>query len=73
MSVRLLLPASLLLLQAGRVCGADLSFTGTLERVGDQSISVKLADRRVIDAMLPGTPDLRASAIAAQYRFGDEV
>jgi hypothetical protein len=73
MGVRLLLPASLLVLQAGRVFGADISFTGSLERVGDQSISVKLADRRVIDAMLPGTPDIRASAIAAQYGFGDEV
>jgi hypothetical protein len=69
----LLLPASLLVWQAGRVFGADVSFTGSLERVGDQSISVKLADRRVIDARLPGTADLRASAIAAGYRFGDEV
>jgi len=50
-----------------------MSFTGALERVGDQSISVKLADRRVIDAMLPDTPALGASALAAKYRMGDEV
>lgn len=50
-----------------------MSFTGSLERVGDDSISVKLADRRVIDAMLPNTAALGASAIAAQYSMGDEV
>jgi hypothetical protein len=73
MGLRLLLPASLLVLQPGRGFGTDPSFTGSLERVGDQSISVKLADRRVIDARLPDTPDLQAAALAAEYRFGDEV
>jgi len=41
--------------------------------VGDQSISVKLADHRVIDAMLPNTGALGSTAIAAQYNMGDEV
>ena len=50
-----------------------MSFTGSLERVGDQSISVKLADRRVIDAMLPNTPALAATALAAKYIMGDRV
>ena len=48
--------------------GAGLSFTGSLERVGEQSISVKLAGRTVIDAMARNAPEL-----ANQYRFGDEV
>jgi len=65
--------AALLVLQPGRGFEAGISFTGSLERVGDQSVSIKLADRRVIDAMLPNTPALGASAIAAQYSMGDEV
>jgi hypothetical protein len=49
------------------------SFSGTLERVGTGSISVRLADRRVIDAMLPNTPPLEAAAIAGQYGMGDHL
>ncbi len=73
MSMWLFLLVALLGLQPGRGFEADTSFTGSLERVGDQSISVKLADRTVIDAMLPNTPALGAPAIAAQYQMGDEV
>jgi hypothetical protein len=65
--------ASLLPLQPGRGSATGLTFTGGLERVGDQSISVKLADRRVIDAMLPNTPALASAAVAARYTMGDEV
>jgi hypothetical protein len=71
MGMWLFLLASLLLPLRGFEAG--LSFMGSLERVGDQSISIKLADRRVVDAMLPNTPALAASAIAAQYSMGDEV
>jgi hypothetical protein len=49
------------------------SFSGALERVGSGSISIRLADRRVIDAMLPNTPPLEAEAIATQYNMGDRV
>jgi hypothetical protein len=42
-------------------------------RVGLESISIKLADRRVIDARLPNRPSLRAGTIAAQYGMGDQV
>jgi hypothetical protein len=49
------------------------TFSGGLERVGDESISVQLADRRVIDAMLPDKPSLAAPALAAQYHMGDQV
>jgi hypothetical protein len=69
----LFLLASLLPLRPARGFAAGISFTGSLERVGDQSISVKLADRRVIDAMLPNTPALASTAIVAQYHMGDEV
>jgi hypothetical protein len=69
----LLVLTSLLVLQRGRALEAGTSFTGSLERVGDRSISIKLADRRVIDAMLPNASALEAEAIAAQYRMGDEV
>ncbi len=73
MGMRLILLASLLLLPPGRGFAADISFTGSLERVGDQSISIKLPDRRVIDAMLPNSSSLDAPAIAAQYSMGDEM
>jgi hypothetical protein len=65
--------ASLVVLPLGRGFEAGLSFTGALERVGDQSISIKLPDRRVIDAMLPNASALAPSAIAQQYKMGDEV
>ncbi len=65
--------ALLLFLQPGRGFQTGVSFTGNLERVGNQSISIKLADRVVVDAMLPNTPPLEASALAAQYHMGDEV
>src|SRR2546421_9862019 len=51
----------------------DSSFSGVLERVGSGSISIRLADRRVIDAMLSNTPPLEAEAIAVQYSMGDRV
>ena len=52
---------------------ADIVFSGGLERVGHESISVKLADRRVIDARLPATSRLAPEKIAAQYKTGDQV
>jgi hypothetical protein len=69
----LVLLAYLLVSQQGRGFDGDTSFTGSLERVGEQSISVKLADRTVVDAMLANAPALAASAIAAKYSMGDEV
>ena len=52
---------------------ASTSFIGSLERVGNESLSIRLADRRVIDAMLPNIPPLDATAIAAQYVRYDQV
>jgi hypothetical protein len=65
--------ASFLVLQPGIGSAADRSFSGALERVGSGSISIRLADRRVIDASLPNTPDLAAAALVAQYRLGDQM
>ena len=67
------LVAPLLILPPGRGFETGMSFSGSLERVGDHSISVKMADRIVIDALLPNTTPFEASAIAAKYRMGDEV
>jgi hypothetical protein len=58
-------------LQLGFAAGDSLS--GSLERVGNESISIRLADRRIIDAVLPNTPPLDAATVAAQYRLGDLV
>src|SRR5579862_6071967 len=52
---------------------ADVTFTGCLERAGNQSISIRLADRRVICALLPDTPQLAPAAIAARFHMGDQV
>lgn len=51
----------------------EVSFTGWLVRAGNQSVSIRLADRRVICALLPDTPQLSAAAMADRYRMGDEV
>ncbi|MGD0669688.1 MAG: hypothetical protein ABSB23_19180 [Bryobacteraceae bacterium] len=62
-----------LLLQPSRASAARLVFSGSLERAGHESISVRLADRRVIDALLPNTGPLAAVTIAAEYKMGDQV
>ena len=69
----LCLLAPLLALQMGRGFETNFSFSGSLERVGDKSVSIRLADRRVIDAMLPNSPALAAAAIANEYDWGDRV
>lgn len=42
-------------------------------RVGHESISVKLADGRLIDTRVGSAPQLTAEKIAARYKFGDQV
>jgi len=51
--------------------GTDTAFSGGLESVGNESIAIRLPDRRVICARL--SPTLPGKAIAAQYRMGDQV
>jgi hypothetical protein len=52
---------------------ADLKFSGTLELLGRESISIRLPDRIAVDARLPNTSSLSAASIAAKYRLGDHV
>lgn len=62
-----------MLLHISPAFAADLTFSGSLVRVGRESISIKLADLRVIDARLPNTAPLTAGTIAARYSMGDQV
>src|SRR5581483_6043520 len=57
--------------QVGHAAG--VSFSGTLERVSAGSLSIRLTDRRIIDAGLPDTAPLNSEAILRQYRMGDQV
>jgi hypothetical protein len=65
--------AALFLLQQFLGFATDLVFSGTLIRVGPESISIQLADRRVIDAKLPNTRLLTAGALTSKYEMGDQV
>jgi hypothetical protein len=57
------------------LCGfaADLEFAGGLERVNSDSILIRLADGRRIEAKLPKAGPLAAGAISAQFKLADEV
>ncbi len=48
-------------------------FSGALERVRQGSISVRLADGMLVEAMLPPSADLSAAAIASRYHLADHV
>lgn len=65
----LLLPAAAIFLQPRRLLAAELSFTGTVGQVSPESISIRTADGRVIEARLPEKPLPLAAPVAA----GDEV
>ena len=65
--------AILIAIQVGFCFASSTSFSGDLERVGSGSLSVRLPDRRIIDAMLPSTQGLDSAAIIKQYRMGDQV
>jgi hypothetical protein len=71
--VLLPLMGALLVLQAGSAVASDATFSGTLERVGSNSLSIKLSDRRIVDAMFPNSPTLDVSTIATQYLMGDQL
>jgi hypothetical protein len=70
-SVILALSASWLL--PSGALSADLTFTGNLRFVTKTSITVRLADGRVIDARLPNGGSLASDAIVAQYKLADQV
>ena len=48
-------------------------FAGRLERVRNGSISVRLDDGRLIDAVLPNSGNLASAAIAGQFKVADRV
>jgi hypothetical protein len=52
---------------------ADVEFTGGLERITPESILIRLADGKRIDAKLPKAGALAAETISAQYNLGDEI
>ena len=52
---------------------ADLKFSGSLELLGRESVSIRLPDRIAVDARLPNTSSLSAATITAKYRLGDHV
>jgi hypothetical protein len=63
----------LLLFQPCGGLAADLIFSGGLQRVGQESISVRLADGRLIDARVPNRSGLAPWTIASHYSIGDQV
>jgi hypothetical protein len=65
--------ALILLFEPCSVFASDFVFSGSLERVRHQSISVRLANGRLVDALLPKRADLSSDAIAAHYNIGDQV
>jgi hypothetical protein len=65
--------AVLVVLGPCRALSADLVFSAGLERVRHESISVRLANRILIEVRLPNTSDLASRAITAQYNIGDHV
>ncbi len=70
-SLTSIVPASMLLPIVA--FAADLKFSGSLELLGRESVSIRLPDRIAVDARLPNTSSLSAAAITAKYRLGDHV
>jgi len=65
--------AALLIWHANVGAAKDASITGYLESLGEDSLAVRLSDRRVISAGLPPSGALSAKTLAEQYRMGDQV
>src|SRR5579863_133873 len=68
-----LAPVVVLGLAPSRALPEDLVFSGRLERVRHESISVRLPNRILIEARLPNTADFAAPTLVAQYNIGDHV
>ena len=63
----------LLPLLAAQIPTRELSFTGGVERVMEHSISILLADGRLIDAKLPDKGRQSAAELSDNYKLGDQV
>src|SRR5262245_37080062 len=55
------------------VVAKDAEFSGSLQRVTHESISILRTDGTLVDARLPATGDLSAGTIVARYNLADEV
>ena len=73
MSKRILWSLGIVLAFQGLVRAADSVFTGNLVQVAPGSISIRLADGRVVDARLPKSGNLAAEALAKEYSLADQV
>jgi hypothetical protein len=60
-------------LHGGNAFARNGALAGSLERVRYRSVSIRLADGRLIDAVLLSGPDLSAGVVAARFNVGDQV
>jgi hypothetical protein len=70
---RTLLLAAALLLQPCSGFAADQVFSGSLQRVGRESMTVRLNDGTLVDAVLPNRSGLTAETLASRYNLGDQI
>lgn len=68
--------AALIVMTGAPCCaqpGMETSFSGSVMRLMDQSLTVQLSDGRLVDAKLPANPKLSASELVRKLQFGDQV
>ena len=67
-------PAVLLLSpQLSNPADNSVQFTGSLEAVTHHTVSIRLADWRIVDARIPDGAELSAQSLFLKYRMGDVV
>ena len=67
-------PAVLLLSpQLSNPADNSVQFTGSLEAVTHHTVSIRLADGRIVDARIPDGAELSAQSLFLKYRMGDVV
>jgi hypothetical protein len=57
----------------GRVRGADLVFSGAVQRVTHESLTIRLADGSLVDTRIPPKGDLAAETIVTKYKLAEQV
>jgi hypothetical protein len=70
--VRWMLPG-IILTFAPALHAQSLIFSGALEWIAPESISIRLSDGRIIDALLPKSGSLAAAPLSAGRHVGDSV
>jgi len=66
-------PLLLLALVAATGFAQDSTYTGSLERVMENSVTILLTDGRLVDARLPGRKGLTGAELVAQFSLADHV